>query len=162
MKVSNTYIYGLFEPIDGAMCKIRALFMYYKYGILFGFILDHAYYLVRLREYHYQSRAKHETSASARVTREESARKPALSRLHPRELSRVELVVPSRHFRASNFNPRGGSSSDRFVILHYQKSIAPLFRPESKKLTDMGPGYCLCADDETRSSIASLKGCECP
>lgn len=97
------------------------------------------------------------------VTREKSARKaclvPACILV---SLVVMKLVVPSRHFRASNFNPSGGfvagSFCHPFALPKIKSHLS--FRPRSpKKLTDMGPGYCLCADDETKSSIASLKGC---
>ena len=75
----------------------------------------------------------------------------------------LHLAVSSRYLRFPRFyeSRRGfvtGSFCHPFALPKFETHLS--FSPRSEhKLTDMGPGYCLCADDENITVIAGLKGC---
>ncbi len=73
----------------------------------------------------------------------------------------LHLAVPSR-FEVNHFKLHNGFVSGSFCHPFALPEVVPhlSFMLRSKhKLTGMGPGYCLCADDEKKTAIAGLKSC---
>mmetsp|Transcript_4940 Transcript_4940/g.13149 ORF Transcript_4940/g.13149 Transcript_4940/m.13149 type:complete len:422 (+) Transcript_4940:123-1388(+) len=73
----------------------------------------------------------------------------------------LQLAVPSNISWVDSYKPhRGfvtGSFCHPFALPKYKTRLS--FKSIERKLTGVGPGYCLCDDDEKKTAIADLKGC---
>lgn len=75
----------------------------------------------------------------------------------------LQLIVASKYFvKPNRYTSRRGFVTGTFChpfALPKVKTRLSFVSTSENKLTDMGPGFCLCADDEQKTTIAGLKGC---